>query len=244
MAHAASAYHFSGRERGAVLVLDGQGECESATPASAAAGEVKVPRSAPPGWSLGYFYAAVCEYAGLGADAAGKAMGLAPFGTARDLTFGGGLSFSGDGYAMDAVPRDLLSTGRTDEEDDTLRLWPARLEQSAQLPPNRVTRRWDPEAGRYVRHTERDPLEYRDLAATAQEALERSVYSCDPASPWQRGSNENTNGPLRQYFPKGTDLSIHTREHLDAVAAQLNGRPRKTLDWDTPAERLHKLLAS
>jgi IS30 family transposase len=68
------------------------------------------------------------------------------------------------------------------------------------------------------------------------------VYFCDPRSPWQRGSNENTNGLLRQYFPKGTDLAQHSAEHLAAVAAELNGRPRMTLGWDSPAERLAKLL--
>jgi IS30 family transposase len=69
------------------------------------------------------------------------------------------------------------------------------------------------------------------------------IYFCDPHSPWQRGSNENTNGLLRQYFPKGTDLSVHPAEYLAQVAAELNERPRKRFGWDSPAQVLNRLLS-
>jgi len=86
----------------------------------------------------------------------------------------------------------------------------------------------------------------REMANHAQISLAAGldIYFCDPHSPWQRGSNENTNGLLRQYFPKGTSLAVHSKAHLEAVAAQLNARPRKTLGWKTPAQALDEVLAA
>jgi IS30 family transposase len=82
--------------------------------------------------------------------------------------------------------------------------------------------------------------QHRDLSL----ATDLELYFCDPNSPWQRGTNENTNGLLRQFFPKKTDLAVHSQEELDRVAQLLNQRPRKTLGFATPADKLQEIIAT
>ena len=114
---------------------------------------------------------------------------------------------------------------------DPMALQEAIVAAMAQLPKHlRLSLTWD------------QGLEMRRHAEITL-AADLPIYFCDPHSPWQRGSNENTNGLLRQYFPKGTDLTVHTPTDLAVVAAELNGRPRQTLGWRTPAEALNDLLS-
>ncbi len=104
-------------------------------------------------------------------------------------------------------------------------------------------------SGRNLRKTHKKTDERRgrikDMAEHAQFSIDTdiAVYFADPHSPWQRGTNENTNGLLRQYFPKGTSLKPYSADYLNAVADELNGRPRKVLGWQTPAEAFAKLLS-
>ena len=107
----------------------------------------------------------------------------------------------------------------------------AMVAEMSRLPENlRQTLTWD------------QGIEMRNHVEIAA-AIDLDIYFCDPHSPWQRGINENTNGLLRQYFPKGTDLSVYAPDYLEHVARKLNNRPRKRLNWQTPAEALDKLLS-
>ena len=115
---------------------------------------------------------------------------------------------------------------------DTQTVISALIEQSKKLPSElKKSLTWD---------RGKELMNHRQFSL----ATDIDVYFCDPRSPWQRGSNENTNGLLRQYFPKGTDLSVYSQADLNKVARQLNERPRKTLGFETPAERFNACVAS
>ena len=105
------------------------------------------------------------------------------------------------------------------------------------LSPDQIAKRHESDEG-----TSQEPCRQRRRAFTV--ATDVKVYFCDPQSPWQRGTNENTNGLLRQYFPKKTDLSGYTQADLNKVALRLNQRPRKTLGFETPASKLQASVAS
>jgi IS30 family transposase len=148
-----------------------------------------------------------------------------------DLILGSTASGSAIGTVVERMTRFVMLLHLPDDHT-ALALQEAIVAKMAALPAMlRKTLTWD--QGR----------EMANHAAIA-EAAELDIYFCDPHSPWQRGTNENTNGLLRQYFAKGTDLSVFPADYLDYVAAKLNNRPRETLGWKTPAEALDELLSN
>ncbi len=148
-----------------------------------------------------------------------------------DLILGSTKSGSAIGTLVERSTRFVMLLHLPDEHG-ALAVQNAIVEKITQLPQHlRRSLTWD---------QGREMANHIAIAAAA----DLDIYFCDPHSPWQRGSNENTNGLLRQYFPKGTDLSIYPSHYLDYVAAELNGRPRQTLDWKTPAEALNELLSN
>ena len=148
-----------------------------------------------------------------------------------DLILGSTRSASAIGTLVERTTRFVMLL-HLPEDHCALAVQNAIVEKMTELPEHlRRSLTWD-QGSELANH--------RAIAA----ATDLDIYFCDPHSPWQRGSNENTNGLLRQYFPKGTDLSVYPSHYLDYVAAELNGRPRKTLDWKTPAEALNQLLSN
>ena len=146
-----------------------------------------------------------------------------------DLILGGTASASAIGTLVERSTRFVMLLHLPDNHG-ALAVQQAIVDKMTELPEHlRRSLTWD------------QGIEMANHAAIAA-AADLDIYFCDPHSPWQRGTNENTNGLLRQYFPKGTDLSVHGPGILDNVATELNGRPRQTLDWKTPAEALNELL--
>ncbi len=147
-----------------------------------------------------------------------------------DLILGSTKSASAIGTLVERSTRFVMLLHLPDDHT-AVRVQNAIVEKMTELPAHlRRSLTWD---------QGREMANHVQIAA----ATDLDIYFCDPHSPWQRGSNENTNGLLRQYFPKGSDLSIYGAHYLDYVAAELNGRPRQTLDWKTPAEALNELLS-
>jgi transposase, IS30 family len=148
-----------------------------------------------------------------------------------DLILGSTASGSAIGTLVERASRFVMLL-HLPENHTALAVQDAIVAKMAQLPVIlRKTLTWD------------QGSEMANHAAIAK-AAELAIYFCDPHSPWQRGTNENTNGLLRQYFAKGTDISIFPADYLDYVAAKLNNRPRETLRWKTPAEALDELLSN
>jgi IS30 family transposase len=148
-----------------------------------------------------------------------------------DLILGSTASGSAIGTLVERATRFVMLL-HLPENHTALAVQDAIVAKMAQLPAIlRKTLTWD------------QGSEMANHAAIAK-AAELDIYFCDPHSPWQRGTNENTNGLLRQYFAKGTDISIFPADYLDYVAAKLNNRPRETLRWKTPAEALDELLSN
>jgi IS30 family transposase len=148
-----------------------------------------------------------------------------------DLILGSTASGSAIGTLVERSTRFVMLL-HLPEDHTALAVQEAIVAKMAQLPAIlRKTLTWD---------------QGREMAnhVAISEAAELDIYFCDPHSPWQRGTNENTNGLLRQYFAKSTDLSVFPADYLDYVAAKLNNRPRKTLGWKTPAEALDELLSN
>jgi transposase, IS30 family len=148
-----------------------------------------------------------------------------------DLIMGSAASASAIGTLVERSTRFVMLLDLP-EDHTALAVQNAIIKKMTELPEHlRRSLTWD------------QGVEMANHAAIAA-AADLDIYFCDPHSPWQRGTNENTNGLLRQYFPKGTDLSVYGAHYLDYVAVELNGRPRETLQWKTPAEALDELLSN